>query len=110
MRNWLDNHKNDKIRTQMYYAKQEPKPDKYLEVEVTRTQTAIVYLRVPHNFDMNKIKRNGGKDSILSRACVNTLSSYDWDDTGWENDVGWNCIKEVPEHAARAYDVYEVKP
>ena len=22
MRNWLDNHKNDKIRTQMYYAKQ----------------------------------------------------------------------------------------
>ena len=82
---------------------------KYLEIEVTRSQTSIVYIRVPGNFDTMKLSREHGVDSIISKACQKTLSEYDWDSTGWEYDVEYQSGKEVSEQLAAAYEVYEVK-
>ena len=83
----------------------EPKPEfKYLEVEVTRTEGTTVYLKVPYAFDRKKLSTE-----LLAKACKETCDEYDWDNTGWEHDVEWQSVKEVPEKDATAYNVYEVK-
>jgi hypothetical protein len=89
--------------------KEELPPFKYLEIEVTRKEASTVFLKVPRDFDMNKIKRSGGRDSILSKACKKTISDLEWDDTGWEDDIEWESIKDVSEEEATIYQVYEVK-
>ena len=81
---------------------------KYLEIEVTRLQSSIIYVRVPGDFDKSKLHREHGKDSIISKACQKTLSTYDWDDMGWEQDVECQSVKEVSEQVATAYEVYDV--
>ena len=81
---------------------------KYIEVEVTRTEGSIVYLKVPEDFDLDKIRRGHGMDSILVKACKQTLDKGDWDSNGWELDLIWQSIKEVSEKEAKQYDIYEV--
>jgi hypothetical protein len=84
-------------------------PFKYLEIEVTRTQSSIVYVKVPRDLDTMKIQGGYGRDSIVSNACRKTLTTSDWNNDGWEYDVECNAIKEVPEDVTTAYEVYEVK-
>ncbi len=84
-------------------------PFKYLEVEVTRTQSTVVFLKTPYDFDVTKLKRGGGKDSILANACKRTTSDLDWDDWDWESTVEYQSSKEVSEDDATCYAVYEVK-
>ena len=84
----------------------EKPPFKYLEIEVTRTESSTVYLKVPQDFDRKSITR---KSDILAKACKKTLSDYDWDHYGWEQDIECQSVKEVSENDATAYNVYEVK-
>jgi hypothetical protein len=84
----------------------EKPPFKYIEVEVTRMEHSTVFLKVPQDFDTKLIKR---RSEILAKACKETLSDFDWDKDGWEHEIEWQSIKEVPEKEATAYKVYEVK-
>ena len=88
--------------------KVENPPFKYLEIEVTRTQSSIVFVKVPYNIDMTKLRRGSGTDSIISKACAQTLQESDWDSYGWKHDVEVQSIKEVTEEEATAYEVYVV--
>lgn len=75
---------------------------KYLQVEITRMQGTLVFLKVPKDFDS---KARGFKE-ILKAAAVETCDEYDWDSHGWEDTVEWQSIKEAPEAEAQKYDVY----
>jgi len=82
-----------------------PVPEfKYLEVEVTRTQGTVLYLKVPKNFETKKLN-----NKILVDACKGTLAEYEWDEEGWEGTIERQATKEVSENEATAYNVYEVK-
>ncbi|MFA7084262.1 MAG: phosphomethylpyrimidine synthase ThiC [Arcobacteraceae bacterium] len=87
MRNWLDNHKNDEVRTQMYYAKKGIiTPDmeyvakvEKLDVELVRSEIARGRLIIPANINHRnlipmaigiasscKINANIGSSSLAS--------------------------------------------
>ena len=64
MRDWLDNHKNDKVRTQMYYAKQGIiTPDmeyvakvENLDPELIRSEIERGRLIIPANVNHRNLK------------------------------------------------------
>jgi len=79
---------------------------KYLEIEVTRTQGSLVFLKVPKDFNHRACVN---LKEILAAACVETCSDSDWDANGWEDTVEWQSIKPVTKKEAEAYQMYEVE-
>ena len=82
---------------------------KYLEVEITRTQGTLVFLKVPKDFNHRACSN---LQEILKAAAVETCDESDWrlGSDQWEDSVEWQAIKEVPKAEAEAYKMYEVKP
>ena len=82
---------------------------KYLEVEITRTQGTLVFLKVPKDFNHRACSN---LQEILKAAAVETCDESDWrlGSDQWEDSVEWQAIKEVPKAEAEAYAMYEVKP
>lgn len=83
-----------------------PEEYKYLEIEVTRTQGSLVFLKVPQDFNHRACVN---LKEILAAACVETCSDSDWDANGWEYTVEWQSIKPVTRKEAEAYQMYEVE-
>ena len=79
---------------------------KYLEIEVTRMQGSLVFLKVPKDFDHRACVN---LQEILAAACVETCRDSDWDAHGWEDTVEWQSIKPVTEKEAELYQMYKVK-
>lgn len=82
---------------------------KYLEVEITRTQGTLVFLKVPKDFNHRACSN---LREILKAAAVETCDESDWrlGSDQWEDSVEWQAIKEVSKAEAEAYAMYEVKP
>ena len=79
---------------------------KYLEIEVTRTQGSLVFLKVPKEFNHQACVN---LKKILAAACVATCDDNDWDAHGWEDTVEWQSIKPTTKKNAESYLMYEVK-
>jgi hypothetical protein len=81
---------------------------KYLEVEITRTQGTLVFLKVPKDFNHRACVN---LKEILRDAAIETCDESDWrlGSDQWEDTVEWQAIKEVPKTEAEAYVMYEVK-
>ena len=81
---------------------------KYLEVEITRTQGTLVFLKVPKDFNHRACVN---LKEILRDAAIETCDESDWrlGSDQWEDTVEWQAIKEVPKAEAEAYVMYEVK-
>lgn len=81
---------------------------KYLEVEITRTQGTIVFLKVPKGFSYRAC---ANFQEILKAAAIETCSECDWRDGSadqWKDTVEWQSIKEVPQSEAEPYKMYNV--
>jgi hypothetical protein len=81
---------------------------KYLEVEITRTQGTLVFLKVPKDFNHRACLN---LQEILKAAAVETCDESDWrlGSDQWEDSVEWQAIKEVPKAKAEAYKMHEVE-
>ena len=81
---------------------------KYLEVEITRTQGTLVFLKVPKDFNHRACSN---LKEILKAAAVETCDESDWrlGSDQWEDSIEWQAIKEVPQKEAEAYTMYEVE-
>jgi hypothetical protein len=81
---------------------------KYLEVEITRTQGTLVFLKVPKDFNHRAC---ANLKEILRDAAIETCDESDWrlGSDQWEDTVEWQAIKEVPKAEAESYVMYEVK-
>ena len=75
----------------------------YYEGMVMKKSYTPVYLKVPKNRTITF-----ADTKLLGIAAKKTTDSSDWDDWGWEKDVGINEIRKVSENDATAYPVYEV--
>jgi hypothetical protein len=77
----------------------------FLRVEVTRTQSTELYLKVPNGW------RPRGRDyKILGKAAKETTDRSDWDDYQWENTVEMQSCSVCQEKEATQFRLYEVKP
>lgn len=77
---------------------------KYLKVEVTRTESTEVYIKVPEDFNPRHLP-----NEIVRKATVKTTTDDDWDKWGWEDSVEWQGIKEVPASEATQFKVYNLE-
>jgi hypothetical protein len=74
----------------------------YLRVEVTRTSTTDLFLKVPKGW------RPSGRDSkILGRAAKETTDDSDWDSWRWEDTVEAQGHAVVDADEAELYAVYD---
>lgn len=80
---------------------------KYLQVEITRTQGTLVFLKVPKDFRHEAIVN---LKEILAEAADQTCTESDWRDGSddWQDSVEWQQIKEVPKAEAEQYKIYDV--
>lgn len=80
-----------------------PTEYEYITVDVTRKQSAIVYLKVPVGW------RPSGRDrALIGQAAVETCYDDDWDSYGWERDVDVDGHAPVEEKEAIRYQVFDV--
>lgn len=80
-----------------------PTEYKYVELEITKNPTAIIYLKVPKHYDWGDILKKG-RHAIQREGDL--VGSYDWDDIGCEYEV--QSIKEVTEEEATEYPFGQV--
>ena len=77
----------------------------YICVEVTRTESTDLYLKVPKGW------RPTGRDyKMMGRAAKETTSDSDWDIYGWENDVEVQGHKPVDAKEAEQYRIFDALP
>ena len=77
----------------------------YICVEVTRSESTDLYLKVPKGW------RPSGRDyKLMGRAAKETTSDSDWDSYGWENDVEVQGHKPVDAKEAEQYQIFDVLP
>jgi phosphomethylpyrimidine synthase len=101
MRNWLKNHKNDKIRTQMHYAKQGVITDDMevvaktegLEPEFIRSEIARGRLIIPANINHTNMKPMAIGIATLCKINANIGSSALASDISGELDKVDMCLK-----------------
>lgn len=76
----------------------------YICVEVTRSESTDLYLKVPKGW------RPSGRDyKMMGRAAKETTSDSDWDRYGWENDVEVQGHKPVDAKEAEQYRVFDAR-
>lgn len=77
----------------------------YICVEVTRTESTDLYLKVPKGW------RPTGRDyKLMGRAANETTSDSDWDNYGWENEVDVQGHKPVDAKEAEQYRTFDARP
>ena len=74
----------------------------YLCVEVTRTETTDIFLKVPKGW-----KPTGRDSKMLGRAAKETTEDSDWDNYRWEDTVEAQGHKAVDADEAELYKVYD---
>lgn len=74
----------------------------YLKVEVTRHSATDLYLKVPVGWRPNRHTAQ-----LLSKAALE-VSSYDWDNFGWENYLDVQGHKVVTEAEAKEYGIFDI--
>ena len=75
----------------------------YLRVEVTRTETTELYLKVPKGW-----KPTGRESKMLGRAAKATADDSDWENYRWEDTVEAQGHAVVDADEAELYKVYDV--
>ena len=101
MRSWLDNHKNDKVRTQMFYAKQGIITDDMKEVakvekldpEFIRSEVARGRLIIPANVNHRNMKPMAIGIASLCKINANIGSSALASDISGELEKVDMCLK-----------------
>lgn len=77
----------------------------YLCVEVTRSESTDLYLKVPKGW------RPSGRDHVMiGRAAKQTTTDSDWDNYGWEQDVEVQGYKPVEASEAEEYRIFDTLP
>ncbi len=77
----------------------------YICVEVTRTESTDLYLKVPKGW------RPTGRDyKLMGRAAKKTTRDGDWDNYGWENDVEVQGHKPVDAKEAEQFQTFDACP
>ena len=77
----------------------------YICVEVTRTESTDLYLKVP------KCWRPTGRDyKLMGKAAKETTSDFDWDNYGWENELDVQGHKTVDAKEAEQYRIFDARP
>jgi hypothetical protein len=77
----------------------------YICVEVTRTESTDLYLKVPKGW------RPSGRDyKLMGRAANATTRDGDWDKYGWENEVDVQGHKPVDAKEAEQYLTFDARP
>jgi hypothetical protein len=77
----------------------------YICVEVTRTESTDLYLKVP------KVWRPARRDyKLMGRAAKETTRDGDWDNYGWENEVDVQGHKPVDAKEAEQYLTFDARP
>ena len=80
----------------------EPIESEWLEMDITRMQGVVVYIKVPKGW------RPKGRDRwILARAAEATCKDHDWDDYGWEETVEMQSCKPCTEEEAKQFLNYD---
>lgn len=74
----------------------------YYVVEVTKKSHTEVYIRVPKGETVTFRDRK-----LIKEATVKTITPYDWDDYGWENDLDIDGVTKVDEKEATQYVFYD---
>jgi len=77
----------------------------YYEVNVEKTLSTSVFIRVLKGTEFKKMDRNE-MDKIITKAVSETVSSYDWDDP-WNNEFEIGCINQITEKVAAEFNTYE---
>lgn len=75
----------------------------YLKVEVTRTESTDLYLKVPKGW-----RPWSRHHAILGKAARATTDSSDWDSYMWEQTVEAQCCHPCPAEEAEQYRVFDV--
>lgn len=82
------------------------KPDwEYIRVEVTRTESTSLYLKVPKGWRPSGIYRE-----LMGHAAKETTTKADWDNSGWESSVEAQGHKLVDAEEAEQYQVFDLLP
>lgn len=77
----------------------------YICVEVTRTESTDLYLKVPKGW------RPSGRDyKLMGKAAKETTRDGDWDNYGWENEVDVQGHKPVDAKEAEQYLIFDARP
>jgi hypothetical protein len=100
----LEHTETDKVYDTVDTIKDKEPQYLYYESEVSRKQTAFVYVRVAADKPIDQ--KNAQK--IAKAAVEQNVRDYDWED-GYFNEIEVEQIKEVTEDEAIAYDVYEAE-
>jgi hypothetical protein len=81
---------------------------KYLRIDISKSETSCLYVKVPDCFDIEEVKTNiwrgnGYQDRIDD--LVSNLSICEWNS---ESEIEIDCVIEVEEEEANQYNVDEL--
>ena len=76
---------------------------KFFKLEVIKKSVAQVYIEMPD--DADPVKMMDYADA--GKAALESTTSDDWDDRGWEEDVEVLSAMDVTEEEARQFDVFD---
>lgn len=77
----------------------------YLRLEIVRNESTDLYLKVPKGW------RPKGKDyKLVGKAAKETVSDYDWDNYGRENNVEIQSCVSVEADEAELYTIFDISP
>ena len=74
----------------------------YYKVEVTKKSYTDVYIKVPKGETVTFKDRK-----LIKEATVKTVTKYDWEEYGWEDDLDVDEVEKVSETEAIAYTCYD---
>jgi hypothetical protein len=74
----------------------------YYRVQVTKKSYTDVYIKVPKGETVTFRDRN-----LIKEAAFKTVTKYDWDDHGWEDDLDVDAVEKVSEKDATQYTFYD---
>lgn len=77
---------------------------KYVELEITRTESTSVFLKVPKDWQFEERRDK----KMLVKAVKETVDTYDWDNYGWEHRIEVESQRTVSEDDANDYTVFDV--
>jgi hypothetical protein len=74
----------------------------YYKIAITKKSYTDVYIRVPRGEVVSFHHRK-----LIKEATLKTITKYDWDDFGWENDLDVDGLSKVSEKEATEYVYYD---
>ena len=76
---------------------------KYFKIEVTRTSSSEIYVRMPDGTAINSMMRY----KFIAEAAQKTTKDYEWDDHDWPATVEIQGVAEVTEQEATEFAVFD---